>query len=312
MRLITLLLGSWLLAACSLQSYSGSNDSEAQLQRLSFISALDQSERQFFVYLPKGYHSNAEKDWPLLMFLHGNGERGNGLSELDYVLTHGPLYEAWIQKRELPFVLIVPQLPMFGMEAHADYLRNRDPSQIPQRLAEGVPPRPADFPTPEPMNGVPAPTSMDITPAVLPNGWDRIEEDLVMMLDRVEAEYRIDKQKVYLSGLSYGGFGTWYLASQHPERFAAISPVVGWGHPKLMAPIAEHQIPVWAFAAGRDPVVPIEYFYPGLNTLEALGHPEVRFTNHEDMGHDAWTRVYQSEDLYRWLLEQSQQDKPSP
>ncbi|SES65995.1 hypothetical protein [Thalassotalea agarivorans] len=69
-----------------------------------------------------------------------------------------------------------------------------------------------------------------------------------------------------------------------------------------MAPIAQHQIPVWAFAAGRDRAIDIRYFYPGLATLESLGHKDVRFTVHEDMGHDAWTRVYQSEDFYSWLL----------
>lgn len=311
MRFITLSFCFWLLAACSLQPHGEPEGSEPQLERLDFTSALDGSERQFFVYLPEGYEADAGKEWPVLMFLHGNGERGNGRDELDYVLAHGPLYEAWIQKRDLPFIMIVPQLPMFGMDEHADYLRNRDPSQIPRRLAEGVPPRPADFPTPEPMNGVPAPASMDDIPATLPNGWDRIEDDLIMMLDRIEANYRVDERRVYLSGLSYGGFGTWYMASRHPERFAAISPVVGWGHPDLMAPIAEHQLPLWAFAAGRDPVVTIEHFYPGLNELEKLGHPAVRFTNHEDMGHDAWTRVYRSEDLYRWLLEHSLADEPS-
>tara|TARA_R100000093_G_scaffold16462_2_gene9332 strand:+ start:28 stop:684 length:657 start_codon:yes stop_codon:yes gene_type:complete len=157
MRLITLSFCVWLLTACSLQPHGQSEGSEPQLERLSFTSALDGSERQFFVYLPRGYETQTGKDWPVLLFLHGNGERGNGRDELDYVLAHGPLYEAWIQKRDLPFIMIVPQLPMFGMDEHADYLRNRDPSQIPQRLADGVPPRPADFPTPEPMNGVPAP-----------------------------------------------------------------------------------------------------------------------------------------------------------
>ena len=65
--------------------------------------------------------------------------------------------------------------------------------------------------------------------------------------------------------------------------FAAINPVVGWGHPDLMAPIAEHKIPVWAFCGGRDAVIPCRYFYKGINRLEELGHKNVRFTTHEDM-----------------------------
>lgn len=64
--------------------------------------------------------------WPILMFLHGNGERGNGKDELDYVLMHGPLYEAWIQKKDLPFIIVSPQLPMFDFDNKGiDYITNR-------------------------------------------------------------------------------------------------------------------------------------------------------------------------------------------
>ncbi|WP_341937774.1 carboxylesterase family protein [Marinimicrobium sp. C2-29] len=294
----------WLvLAGCAHQSMHHDDRSTPSLERLAYESQLDGREREFFVYLPPGYADEPERDWPVMLFLHGNGERGNGRDELGFVLSHGPIYEAWVQKRDRPFIIISPQLPMFGMDEHADYLRDRDPEQMASRLESGTPPRPEPFDTPQPMTGVPATESMKDQSAVLPGGWDRIEDDLIMMLDRVEREYRTDPQRQYLTGLSYGGFGTWYLASHHPERFAAIAPVVGWGHPKLMAPIADNQLPLWAFAAGRDPVVKIEDFYPGLNRLEALGHNDVRFTNHEGMGHDAWTRVYQSDDFYQWLLE---------
>jgi len=297
-----------LLSACSQSDHRQGSQTmataEPTLERLGFESQLDGSDREFFVYLPPGYHEQPDKDWPVMLFLHGHGERGNGLDELGYVMNIGPLYEAWVQKRDLPFIIIAPQLHMFGMDEHTDYLRDRDPEQMQTRLKEGTPERPDDFETPAPMNGVAAPESMEERSATLPGGWDQIEDDLLMMLDRVASDYRTDKQRFYISGLSYGGFGTWYMASKHPERFAAVVPVVGWGHPDLMEPIAEHHLPLWVFAAGRDPVVEIQHFYPGLNRLEALGHPAVRFTNHEDMGHDAWSRVYQSEDLYQWLLEQ--------
>jgi predicted peptidase len=98
------------------------------------------------------------------------------------------------------------------------------------------------------------------------------------------------------------------MASRYPNRFAAIAPVVGWGHPSLMPPIAKHDLPVWAFAGGRDSAVNIQYFYAGLNELERLGHSNVRFTVHEDKGHDAWTRVYSGDDLYTWLLSQQRKN----
>jgi predicted peptidase len=279
---------------------------DPQLLRIPYVSHTDKAEREYFVYLPKGYNKNKKAQWPVMLFLHGNGERGNGLDELDFVLHHGPLYEAWIQKRDLPFIIISPQLHMFGMDQHADYIRERKAEDIPQRqIKKGItPPRPAPFATEGPMDGTPMHADMPSVDITLPVGWDKVEQDLLDMLERAHSEYRTDKKRTYLTGLSYGGFGTWWMASKHPDMFAAIVPVVGWGHPDLMAPIAEHKIPTWAFAAGRDQAVKIQYFYPGLNKLESLGH-KVRFTNHEDMAHDAWTRVYQSQDLYDWILSHS-------
>ena len=283
------------------------NISEEQLVRVSYISTVDNLERDFFLYLPKGYNENPERQWPVILFLHGDGERGNGKDELDYVLTHGPLYEAWIQKRDLPFIIISPQLHMFGRDTLGiDFLTNRDPNKIPKRLKEGVSEREPDFVTDYPMEGT---TPFEDFTDELPkskDGWNRVEDDLLSILNIVTTKYNADKNRIYLSGLSYGGFGTWYMASKHPELFAAINPIVGWGHPSLMEPIAKYKIPVWTFAGGRDNGdEKVEYFLKGLNKLEELGDPEVLFTIHEDMGHDTWKRVYAGEDIYSWLLKHS-------
>jgi predicted peptidase len=238
-----------------------------------------------------------------LLFLHGNGERGNAKSDLDYLLKNGPLYEAWIQKRDLPFILIAPQLPMYGQDEYATYLKNRQRDEIPQRLAEGVPARPTEFATPFVMSGAVAESlaSTD-TPDGPPMGWPKLEVDLIQMLDDAIAVRRGDPRRQYLTGVSYGGFGTWYLASKHPDRFAAIAPVVGYGHPDLMKPIAAAKIPIWCFAGGRDQTVKVQFFYAGLNRLESLGHADFRFTIEEDMGHDVWARVYSGNDLFDWML----------
>ena len=283
------------------------NISEEQLVRVSYISTVDNLERDFFLYLPKGYNENLQKLWPVIFFLHGDGERGNGKDELDYVLTHGPLYEAWIQKRDLPFIIISPQLHMFGRDTLGiDFLTNRDPNKISKRLKEGVSEREPDFVTDYPMEGT---TPFEDFTDELPkskDGWNRVEDDLLSILNIVTTKYNADKNRIYLSGLSYGGFGTWYMASKHPELFAAINPIVGWGHPSLMEPIAKYKIPVWTFAGGRDNGdEKVEYFFKGLNKLEELGDPEVLFTIHEDMGHDTWKRVYAGEDIYSWLLKHS-------
>ncbi len=277
--------------------------SEEQLLRIPYTSSIDSTNRKYFVYLPKGYQNDTAKKWPVLLFLHGNGERGNGNDELNYVLIHGPLYEAWIQKRDLPFIIIVPQLHMFNQDKLGlSYIDNRTKDWIPKRLENGVPERMKDYIIKQPMLGI---IPVDTLPKLSHTevGWNRAEIDVIAMLDSTLQNYNADENRVYLSGISYGGFGTWYIASKNPTRFAAINPIVGWGHPDLMDSIAKYKIPVWQFAGGRDYVIPVKYFYEGLNKLEKLGHHTIRFTIHEDMAHDTWRRVYEGNDIYNWFLE---------
>jgi predicted peptidase len=305
-----LIIGTLLLMSCSnmvveqgVKQMIAVKSSDQQLLREAYRSSVDQSQREYFVYLPRGYHSEPEKKWPVMLFLHGNGERGNGQDELDFVMMQGPLYEAWVQKKDLPFIIISPQLHMFGFDKKGiSYIDNRSKGNIPKRLAQGVPKRSSAFQTNENIQRLPSLIDMSQVAPSLPQGWELLEIDLITLLDQVQANYRVNDNKIYLTGLSYGGFGTWYMASKYPERFAAIAPVVGWGHPNLMAPIATHKLPVWVFAGGRDSAVNIQYFYAGLDKLEKLGHDDVRFTVHEDKGHDVWTRVYSGDDLYQWLL----------
>lgn len=303
---------SLLLIACSTDTTTPVEKKPTvdKLVRLSYESEAMGTERDFFVYLPKGYGDDSTKKWPVIFFLHGNGERGNGKDELDFVKHHGPLYEAWVQKRDLPFIIVVPQLPMYGQDSVKAYIRDRDAANIPKRLAEGVPERPDFFPTHNKMDGQLADTVLPEPITGPPYGWHMVEQDLLTNLEMVHKKYHTDKERVYLTGISYGGYGTWYMASKHPELFAAISPVVYWGHPDLMPEIAQANIPVWAFAGGEDPVVQVRYFYPGLNKLKESGHKgEVRFTVHEDLAHDAWKRVYAGDDLYQWFLEQTLSEK---
>jgi len=277
---------------------------EPELRRVSYRSARTGAERDYFVYLPPGHADR--KDWPVMLFLHGNGERGDGKGELDYVLIHGPLYEAWCQKRDLPFIIISPQLPKFG-QAGVDYIRNRTPAQIPRRKPDGADPRPDErsVRSDAPMHGTKRDDKLPDGPAGPVDGWNLIAEELNAMIDATVRTFGGDAKRVYLTGLSYGGFGAWYLASRYPEKFAAVAPVVGYGHPDHAASIAKAKLPVWCFSGGRDPVVEARYFYGVFEKLEALGHTSARLTNHEDLGHFTWVRVYGGRDLYDWFLAQS-------
>jgi predicted peptidase len=302
-EMLPMLAGAAGLTATATASAAAKRPSEPELRRVSYQSQRTGQERDYFVYLPRGFKET--RNWPVLLFLHGNGERGDGKSELDYVLAHGPLFEAWTQKRDLPFVIIAPQLPMFGM-GDVDYIKNRTPAQIPRRQSEGTPARPDERNSrlAEPMQGRLADDKLPNGPEGPKQGWFEIEGELLAMLDATVANFKGDASRVYLSGLSYGGFGAWYLAARHPERFAAVVPVVGYGHPDHAAPLAAAKLPLWVFAGGRDSAVALKYFYPALNALEKAGHATARFTIEEDLGHFAWVRVYQGEDVYHWMLAQ--------
>jgi len=292
------------LAAGATAAAADAKTSDPELRRVSYRSARTAKERDYFVYLPRGFAQ--QKSWPVMLFLHGNGERGDGKGELDYVLAHGPLYEAWVQKRDLPFVIISPQLPMFGM-GEVDYIKNRTPAQIPRRQDDGVPVRPDErlVRSSEAMQGKGIETKLPDDARGPVDGWFEIEDELIAMVDRTLKDFKGDPKRVYLTGLSYGGFGAWYLASKYATRFAALAPVVGYGHPEHAPAIARARLPVWCFVGGRDPVVQAKFFYPVMNELEKHGATDVRLTNHEDLGHFTWVRVYGGKDLYDWFLRNS-------
>jgi len=289
----------------------GSSRSEAQLLRKAYGNTATEKQREYFLYLPAGYESEPDRRWPVLLFLHGGGERGDGLGDLDYVLLHGPLGEAWIQHRDLPFIMIGPQLPVFGMH---DQVRLRAGRPKPVRLATGCPPR-ADESWPDqpkervmlrvsdlPSTGPHA--ANEGARNGMPGGWQLCERDLLHMIDSTLQDYRADPRRVCLTGLSYGGFGTWYLAGAHPNRWAAIAPICGGADPELAPRMAAVKMPIWAFHGGRDKWVKHHWIYEMGNALEKSGHQSFRFTVHEDLGHNSHTRVYAGEDLYQWLLSQ--------
>ena len=281
-----------------------------QLLRIPYQSVVDKRERDYFLYLPTGYDPASSREWPVLVYLHGDGDRGDGKEDLDYLLGSGPLYEAWIQKRDLPFIILAPQNHMFGRDGEdgPDYLKNRSRDAIPRRLPVGTPKRVDDMPAREwfgPMQGSIGseleedPEARDF---VVNTGWRRTDPDLVTILDLVLRDYRADPDRVYIAGSSMGAFGASYHASRYPDKFAAVVTVVGFPLPEEAEAIAAAGIPIWAFSGGRDPVVKTEYFFKVMNRVEELGSI-MRFTTEQDMFHDVWNRVFAGEDVYNWLLQ---------
>jgi predicted peptidase len=137
-----------------------------------------------------------------------------------------------------------------------------------------------------------------------PQGWFVHEKDVLNMVDRTLKERRADADRVYVTGLSYGGYGTWHFAAAYPYRWAAVAPICGVANPSTLPRIAEAKLPIWIITGGKDRTVLPEWVLESARALEEAGHPDVRLTVHEDRPHDAWSRAYGGWDLYNWLLNQ--------
>ena len=136
--------------------------------------------------------------------------------------------------------------------------------------------------------------------------WEPIE--LTALLDDIVQKYKVDQDRIYVTGLSMGGFGTWALAAHTPNRFAALVPICGGGDPLWAVHLAH--VPVWAFHREKDPVVPIERSEQMVEAMEENGGT-VKFTVYPEGGHDAWTEAYADPRLYLWLLRQKRGADPA-
>lgn len=148
----------------------------------------------YLLFLPADYGKDPSKHWPLMLFLHGSGERG---TDINLVKKHGPPKNVE-QKPDFPFIVVSPQCP--------------------------------------------------------PGLWWQTDV-LSALLDDVSTQYAVDQNRVYLTGLSMGGFGTWALAAKEPQRFAAIVPMCGGGNPATAERLKD--IPIWVFHGEKDTSVPI-------------------------------------------------------
>jgi predicted peptidase len=121
------------------------------------------------------------------------------------------------------------------------------------------------------------------------------------ILDQVMKEYKTDPKRVYLTGLSMGGFGTWSIAAATPERWAAIVPICGGGSPATAEKIKD--IPCWCFHGDADPTVKVESSRAMIEALKKAG-AEPKYTEYPGVGHNSWDKAYATKELYDWLLMQ--------
>ena len=121
------------------------------------------------------------------------------------------------------------------------------------------------------------------------------------LIDSIEAKLPIDKDRIYITGLSLGGNGTWHLAHSAPDRFAAIAPLCGRAHFETEEVANLKELPVWVFHGQKDDLVPYQESERLVNKLKELGD-DVQFTLYPELGHDIWTVTYENPELYKWFL----------
>ena len=204
------------------------------------------------------------KKYPLVLFLHGAGERG---SDNEKQLVHGAAEFALPKRRKaFPAYVLFPQCPNGKRWVESDW-------DLPSGRNE--------FPTApsQPMSQV------------------------LALVDSLVDELPIDPKRLYVTGLSMGGQGTWYAAVAPPKRFAAMLEVCGGGDPSWAPRYAG--TPVWALHGQSDSVVPISRAREMISALSESGHwPELRYVEYPDVGHNSWSRTYARDDIYRWLFSQ--------
>jgi predicted peptidase len=262
-----MLFGAGLLAGCAGSGATSPYANQAGQQVAVSLNDTD-APFGFHQYLPPGYGTSNSDAAPLLVFLHGSGERGDGTTLLPRVLRHGPprVIQAGEWPDDRPFVVLSPQL--------------------------------------------------DTTRGAWP--VDKIDA----FIDHAVETYQVDPSRIYLTGLSLGGHGTWTYAASHPDRIAAAAPVCGDGtliEEQGTSYCALSSLPVWAFHGADDPVVdPKGSTVPvrQVNQCTPPPSPEARLTLFPGVGHDSWSLVYDgsghdapqdgtpfNQSLYDWLLQ---------
>ena len=135
--------------------------------------------------------------------------------------------------------------------------------------------------------------------------WRKPEQQILLaqLLDHIIKQFRVNEERVYLTGLSMGGYGSWQLAATHPDRFAAVAPICGGGDPEKADRLKS--LPIWVFHGDQDEAVPLQRSEEMVSAIRAAGSTTVRFTTLEDVGHNSWSAAYATPELYGWFDKQT-------
>ncbi|RAI98482.1 putative esterase [Chitinophaga skermanii] len=196
---------------------------------------------QFVLFLPKNYNTQKTKRWPVIIALHGIGERGSNIN----IIKNTPVPQYAAKNADFGYIVVAPQC--------------KD------------------------------------------NTWWDVPS-LRVLYDQIMSQYNVDSSRVYLTGLSMGGYGVWDWAQKDPGKFAAIVPICGGGTPNKACPLKSK--PIWVFHNADDPTVNVNESRTMVKAVKDCGNTIIKYTENTTGGHDAWTKAYNSAALYEWLNQQ--------
>ncbi|WP_218162128.1 dienelactone hydrolase family protein [Chitinophaga sp. CF118] len=219
---------------------------------------------RYRMLLPVNYDS--QKSYPLVIFLHGAGERGG--DNAAQLLHGGSLFLKDSLRQQYPSFVIFPQCP-------------KDSTWAPLRLNRD--------------------NTGKVTGLIFSeNDREPVPGQMVKsLLDSLLKTGKINSKKVYIGGLSLGGMGTFDLITRYPKVWAAAFPICGAGNAATAARFAK--VPVWIFHGGADPVVPVTFSQDYYKALKAL-NADVQYTEYPGVGHNSWDNVFAEPGLLKWLF----------
>lgn len=236
----------------------------------------DQFEKQLFIQgedtlrcrILTPLHFSPSKKYPLIVFLHGSGERGNDNEK--QLIWGADVFLDSLNRSRYPAIVIFPQCP------ENDSWSNNFKTNIKDSLG-----------------GFKADTlaQMKKTPNLV-----------LQFIDTLVAHGGIDKKRIYLGGLSMGGFGTFEMLWRRPDLFAAAFPICGGGSPEKVSRYAS-KLPVWVFHGDADPVVPVGNSRLMVKALQSTG-AKVKYTEYPGIGHDSWKNAFAEPGLMAWIFGQ--------
>lgn len=235
-------------------------DTELPAQKCIYVKGID--SLRFRLMLPINKDSLIK--YPLLLFFHGAGERGNDNVRQMNLISEYLKTETF--KRQSAFVLL-PQCPESQKWVDADWTQLTSTyKDIPER-------------------------SMILT---------------VNLIDKIISEYKIDTNRLYVMGLSMGGFGVWDIITRYPSKFAAAVPICGGGDEYQI--VKTKNTAIWAFHGGMDVLVNVSRSKNMIDALEGV-NLNIKYTEYKNVGHNAWDYVFKEEHLTEWLFMQSKFSK---